>query len=144
MKRLTRTGLAIVAVAFVAGDTGPCRAEDSRELQVYAAAIRYAAHGAQCTAKNPCCFSIAGKAPDRELIRQLASPGLRPSTLQGCAEPTINAVRLPRLPESSYEAVQIDSGPGGGLVRIPNCTYYLRTTAQGWRVLPTKTVCPVT
>ncbi len=144
MKRLTMAGLAVIAVAFVVGNTSLCRAEDSRELQVYAAAIRYLARVAECTAKDPCCFSIAGKVPDRELIRKLASPALRPTTPQGCAEPTINAVRVPGVAEAGYEAVQIDSGPGGGLVRIPSCTYYLRRTAQGWRVVPAKTLCPVT
>ncbi len=61
VKRLAMAGLAVIAVAFIVRNTSPCRAEDPRELQVYAAAIRYVAHVAECTAKEPCCFSIAGK-----------------------------------------------------------------------------------
>ena len=58
-----------------------------------------------------------------------------------CAELTLDAVRV-TSDKPEREAVAI--GAGSETAPFLFCTFFLRLTSSGWKVMPSETMCPVT
>lgn len=140
----TRLTIAVAALAALVG--GAIAADTdlaTREARVYAAAILHAARGYKCTTKMPCCFSVNRQQPSEALLKELrGQPHLRPiQPHAACAELTLDAVRV-TSDKPEREAVAI--GAGSETAPFLFCTFFLRLTSSGWKVMPSETMCPVT
>jgi hypothetical protein len=138
----------ILAWALAQPRTISAEAPRTSEQQLLAAALRYAAKRARCTADAPCCFSVDGKPPDKELVRLLRpTRGLTPMPGQpqghACQDWTLHASRVQ---SSTPNREWVDIAIGSVEPRAPiflSCNYSLKATASGWAVVPSETSCPV-
>jgi hypothetical protein len=112
-------------------------AEDALYAPLYGAAIRRAAVEFRCTTERPCCFSVAGENPSRELKEELRDDaGLKPKSLpHACRGTRLDVVHVgSRKP--GFQAVNVSFGE-----HFMYCTYFLRLTDTGWAVVLSETEC---
>lgn len=112
-----------------------------------AAAIAHAAAESRCTANAPCCFGVDGGPPAEALTVELREhpelEPIRPDAKRG--GDTCWALDASRVsePPPGREAVSIKLGPWGSDFPLTICTYFLRSSAGSWTVVPSETGCPV-
>ena len=116
---------------------------EAGEAPLYAATIAYVADRFRCTAKEPCCYSVARQVPRPELVQLLKGQRrLKPIAADGaCVEWTIDVGRVP--PYDGNEQ-HVASAVGGEGIPLFFCNHVLTLTLKGWTVDPKRDACPVT
>lgn len=142
----TIRSLTLTLLFFVALLAGPLPADDEptnvEDLYApfYAAALRHAAAEVPgCKPDRPCCFSVGGENPPRELVDELSDvPDLTPLAIpDGCAFSDLDVLHVESSKPGLY-ATYITFGPN-----VLHCKYFLRLTDRGWVVVPSETECRI-
>ncbi len=137
----------VMSMCLIGCAIWPCRVaggeREAREAPLYAATITYVADGFKCTAKQPCCYSVAGQVPSAELVTLLkGQPRLKPIAAHGaCVEWTID---VGRVPPYDTEEQHVASAVGGEGSPMLFCNHVLKLTPKGWVVDPKRDMCPAT
>jgi hypothetical protein len=139
---LRRAAIVAMAALGVPLDAHRMLADDESDARVYASVIRHVAREERCKASEPCCFSIAHQAPSIALVSRLGTPALKPMSVGERCSIVLDAQRVPS-PGSKHESVIVEVLIGGNEPPFSACTYSLRRTSAGWKVVPSATACSV-